>query len=220
MASEQDAARDRVLAARGDLEQGLAALQASGRAALDIPAHIRRSPAKAAAVAGAAGFLVVGGPGRIIRAVRQRLFGSPAPMPSRMLPKDIEKTLRAMGDDGDKVRGRLERDFAQYAKKAEKDRKGIVSVVVLALARPMLARAARSVVDSLVSPSSEGGQTRLAELRAQAGAKVDEARTSVERAGATARDQVDRAGDTAKERLDRARAKGPEAAEDESPTGI
>ena len=222
MASEQDAARDRVLAARAEFDQQVEALETSGRAALDIPARIRQSPAKAAAVVGAIGFLIVGGPGRLIRAVRRRLFGEPAPMPKRMLPKDIEKTLRSMGDDGDKVRGTLERDFAQYAKKADKDRKGLLSVALLALARPLLARGAKSAVEFLVSPSpeGEGRPTRLDELRAQAATKVEQARSSAERAGTSAREQVDKAGDTAKERLDRARAKGPGDAEDESPTGI
>ena len=55
MATEQDAARDRVLAARRDLSEQLELLEASGRAAIDIPAKIRRSPAKAAAVAGGSG---------------------------------------------------------------------------------------------------------------------------------------------------------------------
>ena len=44
-----------------------------------------------------------------------------------MLPDEIDKTLRKLGDDGDKVRGALERDFADYVKKAEKDRKGVAS---------------------------------------------------------------------------------------------
>ena len=35
-----------------------------------------------------------------------------------MLPEEIEKTLKKMGDDGDKVRGTLERDFAEYVRKA------------------------------------------------------------------------------------------------------
>ena len=67
MATETDAARDRVLAARAALGEELDALEASVRAAVDIPAKIRRSPAKAAAIAGSAGFLVLGGPGRLFR---------------------------------------------------------------------------------------------------------------------------------------------------------
>jgi hypothetical protein len=33
-------------------------------------------------------------------------------MPKAMLPEEIERTLRSLGDDGDRVRGALERDFA------------------------------------------------------------------------------------------------------------
>ena len=67
VATPTDAARDRVLAARADLADEFQVLEASGRAAVDIPAKIRRSPAKAAAVAGGVGFLALKGP--------QRLFG-------------------------------------------------------------------------------------------------------------------------------------------------
>ena len=52
MAEDTAAARARVLAARADLAEQLTMLEASGRAAVDIPARIRRAPAKAAAIAG------------------------------------------------------------------------------------------------------------------------------------------------------------------------
>lgn len=201
MATEQDAARDRVLAGRSALDGELEVLEASARAAVDIPARIRQSPAKAAAIVGAAGFLAFKGPSRLFRAVRHRVTGSPAPMPKRMLPNEIEKTLRSLGDDGDKVRGVLERDFADYAKKAEKDRKGLLSVALLALARPMLSRGAKAAGEYLFSPGSEGFSARLAEVRARAG------------------ERVDRAGGSARERLDRARKAGS-APEDDSPTEI
>ena len=43
MATEQDAARDRVLAARADVDEQLQVLEASTRAALDIKAKIRKA---------------------------------------------------------------------------------------------------------------------------------------------------------------------------------
>jgi hypothetical protein len=143
VATEQDAARDRVLAARAELDDDLEDLGASARSAVDIPTRIRQSPAKALAIAGGVVFLVLKGPARIYRAIRKAVTGEPAPMPKRMLPKEIEKTLKSLGDDGDKVRGALERDFADYAKKAEKDRRGLVSVLLLAAVRPLVARGAR-----------------------------------------------------------------------------
>ena len=106
MATETDAARDRVLEARAALGEELETLEASVRAAADIPAKIRRNPARAAAVAGGAGFLAIGGPRRVLRAGRRAVFGAPAPFPKSMLPEEIDKSLRRLGDDGDKVRGR------------------------------------------------------------------------------------------------------------------
>ena len=83
MATPPDAARDRVLAARVELEEQLHLLEASGRAAVDIPARIKRSPAKAAAIAGGAGFLVLKGPQRLFGAARQNhgveLIEAPCP---------------------------------------------------------------------------------------------------------------------------------------------
>lgn len=204
MAAEQDAARDRVLAARAALDEELTELQGSARAAVDIPSKIRQSPAKAAAVAGGVAFLVLRGPQRLWRALREKVTGRPAPMPSRLLPKEIEKTLDKMGDDGDKVRGTLERDFASYVKEKQKDRRGMVSILLLGLIRPMITRGARRAGEFLMSPSPEGYPTRLDEIRARAGATADDARASAERAADRAKDAVDR--------------KRPGA--DEPPTGV
>jgi hypothetical protein len=87
------------------------------REAVDIPAKIRRAPAKSAALAGGAAFVVLGGPRRIARRLRKAVRGEPAPMPSSMLPKDIDKAIRSLGRDGDAVRGALERSFAGYLAK-------------------------------------------------------------------------------------------------------
>jgi ElaB/YqjD/DUF883 family membrane-anchored ribosome-binding protein len=222
VATEQDAARDRVLAARAELENDLEVLEASARAAVDIPARIRESPAKAAAIAGGAGFLLLKGPSRVYRFVRRAVTGQPAPMPKRMLPKEIEKTLRSLGDDGDKVRGALERDFADYAKKAEKNRRGVLATVMLAVARPLVARGARAAGEYLFSPSGEGIGARLQDVRATASQRAATARASAERTGDAARERVERAGEAARER---ARRSAPEdrveaAGEDVEPTGI
>ena len=242
MAPEQDAARDRVLAARADLEAQVKTLQASGRAAVDIPARIRQSPAKAAAIGASLGFVLLRGPQRLYRAARKAIFGTPAPMPKRMLPKDIEKTLRSMGDDGEKVRGTLERDFADYVKKAEKDRRGLLSVAILAMLRPMAARGLRRAGEYLFSPTAEGSPTGLDEVRAKASARLEAMRSSTERAAdaakeraaraaeaakeqteraaAAAKEQTERAAAAAKEKVDQARQSASGDPEEESPTGI
>ena len=102
VATETDAARDRVLAARAALGEELETLEASARSAVDVPAKIRRSPGKAAAVAGGTAFVVLGGPqARLPRAASARSRARPTPLPESMLPEEIEKALRELGDDGD-----------------------------------------------------------------------------------------------------------------------
>jgi len=203
VASEQDAARLRVLAARANLAEELEVLGASTRAAVDIPAKIKRSPAKAAALAAGVGFLVLKGPQRLFGAARQAVRGEPEPLPSRMLPDEVEKTLRKLGKDGEKVRGTLERDFAEYARKSHKDRQALGSVVLLAVARPLLSRAAKSVGD-LVFSDQQDVSTRLAQVR-----------DGVDRAGASARDRI------AAVRRDEGGASDPvDPADETAPTGI
>lgn len=167
MATETDAARDRVLAARAALGEELDALEASARAAVDIPAKVRRSPAKAAAIAGSAGFVVLGGPKRLFGVARRAIFGPGAELPKRMLPDEIEKTLRKLGGDGDKVRGAIERDFAAYAREAEKVR-GIAPLLSATVAAPLLARAGRAAAEWLFRPDEAGFQARLAQVRGRA----------------------------------------------------
>lgn len=171
MATETNAARDRVLAARAALGDEIDALEASARAAVDIPAKVRQSPAKAAAIAGSAGFVVLGGPKRIFGAARRAVFGPTAELPKRMLPDEIEKTLKKLGDDGDKVRGALERDFAAYAKEAEKDR-GIAPLLSSTVAKPLLSRAGRAAAEWFFRTDDDGFQARLSEVRERAKSEV------------------------------------------------
>ena len=173
MATETDAARDRVLAARASLGEELETLEASARAAIDIPARIKRSPAKAAAVVGGTAFLALGGPRRVFRVAKRAITGEPEPLPPSMLPKEIDKSLRALGDDGKKVRGALERDFAAYAKQRAKDRSGLRTLIVLSVARPLLAGAAKAAAGRLFTPDEEGFQKRLAQIRQRAKGQSD-----------------------------------------------
>jgi ElaB/YqjD/DUF883 family membrane-anchored ribosome-binding protein len=215
VATEQDAARDRVLAARAEFEAQVEQLGASGRAAVDIPARVRESPAKAAAIVGAVGFLALKGPQRIVGAVRRAIWGEREPMPKRMLPPEVEKTLRKLGDDGEKVGAALERDFADYARKAHKEREGFRSIVLLAVVRPLLGRAAKTVGDALFSSDSEGVAARLKEVRERAEQGVDRARESAERAGTSAQDRI-----SAVRRSERGDDGAAGPADETAPTGI
>ena len=223
MATEQDAARDRVLAARSELAEQIDLLEASARAAVDIPAKVRRSPAKAAGLVGGVAFLALKGPQRLFRFARERVRGEPEPLPKRLLPDEVEKTLRKLGDDGDKVRGALERDFAEYARKSAKDRQAVGSVLLLAVARPLMARAAKSIGDAIFSPDPQDFSTRLAQVRERAGQGVSRAHDDAAHAGETARqrissvrrDQGEPAGKAGK-----GAAAGGGPADETAPTGI
>lgn len=168
MATEADAARDRVLAARAALGDELETLEASARAAVDVPAKIRRNPVRTAAVAGGVGFLALRGPQRLFRAGRHAVFGKPEPLPESLLPDQVEKAVRALGDDGAKVRGALERDFATYAAQAQRDRARLRTLLLLTVARPLLAAATKSAISWLFRTDDEGFQERLAQIRDRA----------------------------------------------------
>ncbi len=155
------AAAAEVAAAREALAGELTTLRASARAAVDVKAIVRRSPGKAAAAAGGAAFLAVGGPRRIFRRVKRRIVGEPEPLPASLLPEEVEKAVRALGDDGGKVRGALERGFAGWLDATAGDRKAEArqrSIVNLAMkvGLPVAARAAREAVTRALRETGAG----------------------------------------------------------------
>jgi hypothetical protein len=173
VATETDAARDRVLAARTALGEEFETLEASARTAVDIPAKVRRNPAKTAAIAGGTAFIVAGGPRRTFRRVKRAVRGPEKPLPSVMLPQEIEKTLRSLGSDGDKVRGTIERDFAAYTKQAQKDRTRLRTLLFVAVLRPLVLRASRAAADAVFRTDEEGFQARLAQVQSRIARRED-----------------------------------------------
>jgi hypothetical protein len=171
-----------VIAALADLGKELETLEASARAAVDIPAKIKRSPAKAAAVVGGAGFLALKGPQRVFGGVKRAVRGPSKPLPKSMLPDEIEKSLRALGSDGDQVRGTLERDFARYAKQAARDRSSARNLLLLSLGKPLLARGGKMASDWLLGVDERGFADRLQQVRDRAERQLDD-RDSKRRAG-------------------------------------
>jgi hypothetical protein len=204
VASETDAARDRVVAARAAFGDELETLQASVRTAVDVPAKIRRNPVRTAAIAGGTGFVLLKGPQRLFRAGKRAVFGAPEPLPASLLPEQVEKAIRAMGSDGAKVRGALERDFAAYAKQAQRERTRLRTVLLLAVVRPLLTGAARAGVKRLFSTDDAAFQARLAQIRERSGrlagsaTSVDAARAEVDAAAADLDKAVDDLEDAAK----------------------
>ena len=166
MATEADAARERVLAARSDVAIEVERLQASARAAVDVPAKVRRNPVRTAAVAGGVGFVALGGPRRLFRRVKSAVVGPDAPLPEQMLPEEIEKALKRLGTDGERVRGVLERDFASYVKAAEK-RRGppLAQTLYYSLTGLLIRRGSKLAVDWLLQPDQHGLTAQLERLR-------------------------------------------------------
>jgi len=155
-----DAARAEVLAARAGLEEELVRLEASGRAAVDIPARLKREPAKVLGTAGGAAFLLLGGPKRVFKGVRRAILGPKADMPKSMLPKEIDNELRKMGDDGERVRRKLEREFANYLDenaeaRKERDLGATTAVLLGGVLKPVVQRFGKQLAERALDP--DGG---------------------------------------------------------------
>ena len=115
MTPEVAKARKELLAARSALEEELDGLTDATRSALDIPAKVRRNPVKSVALAGGAGFLLLGGPRRVLRAATSRFLPPKRDPYDGLLPDEVERILRDFGayqEPG--VREALEADFADY----------------------------------------------------------------------------------------------------------
>ena len=115
MADATAQARQQVAAARQNAETQLDAMGASARAAVDIPAKLKRHPVETAGVLGGTAFMLLGGPKRVAKAAERRFFPARANRPPTLLPKDVDKTIdRLPEEDREQIRAHLERDFANY----------------------------------------------------------------------------------------------------------
>jgi hypothetical protein len=172
-----DAARAEVLAARAGLDEELVRLEASGRAAVDIPARLKREPAKVLGTAGGAAFLLLGGPKRVFKGVRRAVLGPKADMPKSMLPKEIDQELRKMGDDGERVRRKLEREFANYLDenaeaRKERDLGATTAVLLGGVLKPVVQRFGKQLAERALDPDSGTFAEALRRTRErQSGAK-------------------------------------------------
>ncbi len=151
-----DAARLAVLRARQDLLDEVDRLEASARAAVDIKAKVKRSPGRAAAVAGGTAFLVLGGPKRLFRGAKRLVRGPAAPYPSKMLPDEVDRVVRSLGDDGDVVRGVLEREFANFvSEKKRADRRFWRNAIFFGVIAPAANAAIRLATKWLLQPDPQ-----------------------------------------------------------------
>jgi len=160
MADAKADARRQVEQARQAVETELDNLGTATRAALDIPAKVRRHPVQTAGVAGGAAFLLLGGPRRVAKGIEKRFFPKRHARPPKVLPRDVEQALdRLPEEDREMVRAHLERDFTAYLKREHaKDpanaRQSIWKTYDLMLGT-VGARAARELVKKLFAVPQE-----------------------------------------------------------------
>ena len=160
-----DAARQAALRARDEFGEELVRLEAAGRAAVDVKAKIRRSPAKAAAIVGGASFLALGGPRRVVRGIR-RIVRGPAPAyPKSMLPDEIERVVRSLGDDGNNVRGVLERGFADFVTANKKADRRFWRNAAMTLGAPIGKRLVQAAATRFTQPDDEQFADLIARIR-------------------------------------------------------
>jgi hypothetical protein len=118
MAQTAAEARQQVEEARRGVERELDNFGESARAAVDIPAKVRRNPVKTAGLATGAAFLILGGPRRAAKAAERRFFPKRYYRPPTVLPQDVERAIDKLpAEDQEMVRAHLERDFASYLQK-------------------------------------------------------------------------------------------------------
>ncbi len=172
MGASTDAARAEVLARRQLLLDEVTNLEASARAAVDIPAKVKRAPVQTAGLAAGTAFLALGGPQRLYRRARRQILGPKADMPKSMLPKEIDKRLRSMGDDGEKVRRTLENEFADYLEKNRKERESrdlgatAVSIAGLVL-KPAASQLGKRMAAELAKPDGASFGEAVERIRAR-----------------------------------------------------
>lgn len=174
MGARTDAARAQVLARRGELVDEVERLEASARAAADIPAKVRRNPVKTVGAAGGAAFFLLGGPQRLLRRARRAVLGPKADLPEAMLPKEVDKVLRQLGDDGDRVRATVEREFATWLRERARlgnasDAKGAAMAILMLALKPAATQVGKQLARQVANPDPEAYAAALAKIRQRTG---------------------------------------------------
>ena len=170
MGTRTDAALAQVVAARADLDADIDRLEAAARAAVDVPAKVRREPVKAAGVAAGAAFLALGGPKRLFRRAKRAITGKEDDLPSELLPDEVQKILKKLGSDGKKVQLTLDKEFARYLDDRAKERKkeGMLAAAVAlgtTALRPVALRTGRQLVERMLNPDGPSFEEQMERIR-------------------------------------------------------
>jgi len=187
---DTETARAQVVASRARLDEEVVRLEASARAAVDVKAKVKKHPVKAAGVVAGAGFLAVGGPKRVFRGVKHAIFGKPDPLPKSLLPDEVEAAVSALGTDGAKVRGKLEREFGRYLRETapqSKDRDLFAILVGLfaVVARPTAVKWGKQLAERAIDPNPEAFAEQVAKIKARRAAAASAAEATTTAGGDT-----------------------------------
>jgi hypothetical protein len=155
-------------AARAGAVSSMDELTDATKRALDVPAKIRRNPVKSAALIGGTGFLVAGGPRRVLRYALGRARPEARDPHAGLLPDEIEQVLKDSGlaqDPG--IRRALDEDFADYLRqKGRFDPEPTASSVLWRtfdrVAGPLGTAGARVLVQRLMSAEKDRVTARAA----------------------------------------------------------
>jgi hypothetical protein len=164
-------------AARADAEASLDAVTDASKRALDLPAKVRRNPVKTAALVGGAGFLIAGGPRRMMRYAISLVRPESRDPHAGLLPDEIEKVLKDSGlADDPAIRRALDEDFAEYLRRKgrvdpEPSPTSVLWRTFDQLAGPLGTAGARILVQRLMSAEKERDLAR-AQQRAAARARI------------------------------------------------
>ena len=190
MGEDTETARAQVVASRAGLDEEVVRLEASARAAVDVKAKVKKHPVKAAGVVAGAGFIAVGGPKRVFRGVKHAIFGKPDPLPKSLLPDEVEAAVSALGTDGAKVRGRLEREFGRYLRETapqSKDRDLFAILVGLfaVVARPTAVKWGKQLAERAINPDPEAFAEQVVKIKARRAAAASAAEATTTAGGDT-----------------------------------
>ena len=173
-------ARQDVAAGRTRLATGVDELELAVRSAVDIPAKIRRNPARVAALSGGAVFLAAGGPKRVASRIVRLVRPSRKPEVASLLPEEVERIVQQVGEQGGDVRGALERGFADWLeegrtaqrKRRKTDERRTAGDTFWHLfdtvSAPIASRAAKQFAERLFAAEPDRGRA-TGQLRADAG---------------------------------------------------
>ncbi|HTS14413.1 MAG TPA: hypothetical protein VMH24_02025 [Candidatus Sulfotelmatobacter sp.] len=157
------AARADVAAARAALGDQLGSLESTVRETFTPANLVRHNAGKLAAGAGAAGFVALGGPSRILKGAGRALRRGRKPAVKSLLPKEIDDAVRGLGPDEPAVRASLERGFADYLRGRQADEPSanrslwrLVDAISVPVARRVVREATQRFLDGEGSGEGRG----------------------------------------------------------------